>query len=48
MHVFDVLTTLSCLFQCKSLPDEPPHEKTNNVVFEKVWHKLSCTSTEDG
>ena len=24
------------------------HEKTNNVVFEQVRHKLSCTSTEDG
>ena len=25
---------------------EPRHEKTNNVVFEQVRHKLSCTSTE--
>ena len=27
---------------------EPRHEKTNNVVFEQVQHKPSCTSTEDG
>ena len=27
---------------------EPPHGKTNNVVSERVWHKPSCTSTEDG
>ena len=25
---------------------EPPRGKTNNVVFEQVRHKLSCTSTE--
>ena len=24
---------------------EPLHEKTNNVVFEQVRHKPSCTST---
>ena len=27
---------------------EPPHEKTNNVVFEQVQRKRSCTSIEDG
>ena len=27
---------------------EPHHEKTNNVVFEQVQHKPSCTCTEDG
>ena len=26
---------------------EPSHEKTNNVVFLEVKHKLSCSSTED-
>ena len=25
---------------------EPPHGKTNNVVFEQVGHKPACTSTE--
>ena len=25
---------------------EPPRAKTNNVVFEQVRHKPSCTSTE--
>ena len=28
--------------------DEPSHEKTNNVGFEHVQHKLVCTDTEDG
>ena len=28
--------------------NEPPHEKTNNVVSEQVRHKPSCTSTENG
>ena len=27
---------------------EPPHEKTNSVVFEQVPHKPACTVTEDG
>ena len=27
---------------------EPRHEETNNVIMEEVWHKSSCTSTEDG
>ena len=27
---------------------ESHHEKTNNVVFEQVGHKLVCTVTEDG
>ena len=27
---------------------EPPHEKINNVVFEKVRYKLACIVTEDG
>ena len=27
---------------------EPRHQKTNNVVFEQVRHKLVCTITEDG
>ena len=31
-----------------SISDEPRHEKTNNVVFEPVRHKSSCTGTEDG
>ena len=25
---------------------EPPRGKTNNVVFEQVRHKLTCTVTE--
>ena len=25
---------------------EPPRWKTNNVVYEQVRHKLTCTSTE--
>ena len=25
----------------------PRHEKTNNVVFEPVRHKLACKTTED-
>ena len=28
--------------------NEPPYEKTNNVVFEQVRHKPACTVTEDG
>ena len=27
--------------------NELPHEKTNNVIFEQILHKPSCTSTED-
>ena len=27
--------------------NEPPHEKTNNVIAEQVLHKPSCTSIED-
>ena len=27
---------------------EPPHGKINNLVFEQVRHKPSCTSNEDG
>ena len=27
---------------------EPRHEKTDNEVFEQVWHKLSFTRTGDG
>ena len=26
---------------------EPPHGKTNNVVFDQVLHKPDCTVTED-
>ena len=26
---------------------KPRHEKTNNVIFEQVGHKPSCTGTED-
>ena len=26
---------------------EPPHWKTNNVVFEQVQHNLACTVTEE-
>ena len=26
---------------------EPPHGKTNNVVFEQVQHKSGCTATKD-
>ena len=26
---------------------EPPHEKTNNVVFEQIRHKPGSTATED-
>ena len=26
---------------------EPPHEKTNNVIFKEVRHKPDCTATED-
>ena len=28
--------------------NETSREKTNNVVYEQVGHKLACTSTEDG
>ena len=31
-----------------TLAYELRHEKTNNVVFEQVRHKPSCTSTKDG
>ena len=27
--------------------NEPPHGKTNNVVFEKVRHKPGCMTGED-
>ena len=27
---------------------EPPHEKTNVLVFDLVRHKPGCTATEDG
>ena len=27
---------------------EPSYGKTNNVVFEQVWHKSGCTVTEAG
>ena len=27
---------------------EPVHEKTNNLDFDQVRHKPSCTITEDG
>ena len=30
------------------LRNEPHHEKTNNVVFEQVQHKMVCTIIEDG
>ena len=30
----------------KSVINEPPPEKTNNVVSEQVGHKPSCISTE--
>ena len=30
------------------IKNEPPRGKTNNVVFEQVRHKPSCTSTEAG
>ena len=42
---------IKSLTLCNILPIfftvEPHHEKTNNVVSQKV-HKPSCTSTEDG
>ena len=28
--------------------NEPPHEKTNNVVFDQVRHKRACAVTEEG
>ena len=28
--------------------NEPPREKTNNVVSAQIRHKPGCTSTEDG
>ena len=28
--------------------NESPREKNDNVVYEQVGHKPSCTSTEDG
>ena len=27
---------------------EPRHKKTNNVVFDQVWHKPGCAATGDG
>ena len=27
---------------------EPQHEKTNNVVFDQVWHKPGYTATGGG
>ena len=29
-------------------PNEPQHEKTNNVDSDQVWHKPGCTATGDG
>ena len=42
------LSFLSCLVSKLDYIFELPHEKTNNVVFEQVQHKLVFTVTEDG
>ena len=28
-------------------PNEVHHDKTNNVAFVQIQHKLACTATED-
>ena len=49
-----VLLSIKCGFNFASVKlrylktNESPHEKTKNVVYQKVRHKSSCTSTEDG
>ena len=34
------------LIDCSVSTNEAPHEKPNNVVFEQVGHKQSCTNKE--
>ena len=36
------------LRQIVTMPNEPVHEKTNNLGSHQVRHKPACTFTEDG
>ena len=53
-HIQYYLVHTACMkpqlltLQLRALTSEPPGGKTNNVVFEQVRHKPTCTITEDG
>ena len=34
--------------QCRETTSEPVREKTNNLGYDQVRHKLGCTVKEDG
>ena len=49
MPQFPIKSDLAIFYIWVYIPQtEPRHEKTNNVVFEQVHHKLTCTVTEAG
>ena len=43
------LSKHTCVFVCVIKQRYEPHgDKTNNMIFQQVRHKLACTVTEDG